>query len=158
RQQPALDLALADLGTGRHSHFPRPLVGRVAGGVFSYVPIAFRSGCRIVLDGSHACLDRAQISGISLPDAAGLIPFQEQPSSSERAQLKKAVAVWSKPQDPVSPDRVPIETFEYIVDGIARNTHRFVMPAGPRTIRSLEIAVAPGTGDAWRAARLRLMW
>ena len=158
RQQPVLDLALEDLADGRHPHFPRPLAGRAAGGVFSYVPIAFRSGCRIVLDGPRACLDRAQVSAIALPDAAGLLPFQEEPSPSERAQLERAVAAWSKPQDLVSTDRVATESSEYIVDGIARSTHRFLMPAGPRTIRALEIEVAPGTGDAWRAARLRLVW
>jgi hypothetical protein len=103
-------------------------------------------------------LDHVQVSAIALPDAAGLTPFQEEPSLRERAQLERAVAAWSKPQDLVSPDRVPMETSEYIVDGIARNSHRFVMPAGPRTIRSLELEVAPGTGNAWSAARLRLMW
>jgi hypothetical protein len=158
RQQPALDLALEDLATGRHRHFPRPLAGRAAGGVFSYVPIAFRSGCRIVLDGPHACLDRARVSAIALPDAAGLTPFQEEPSPVERAQLEKAVAAWSKSEDLVAPDRVATETSEYVVDGIARSTHRFLMPAGPRTIRALEIEVAPGTGEAWRTARLQFLW
>jgi hypothetical protein len=68
------------------------------------------------------------------------------------------VAAWSRPQDLVTADRLPIETSEYIVDGIARSTHRFLMPAGPRTIRALEITIARGTGEAWRAARLRLTW
>jgi hypothetical protein len=53
---------------------------------------------------------------------------------------------------------LPVDTSEYIVDGIARSTHHFLMPAGPRTIRALEITVAPGTDAAWRAARLRLTW
>ncbi len=164
RQQPALDLAVADLAAGRHPHFPRPLAGRAAGGVFSYVPIAFRSGCRIVLDGPHADRDRdrdrAHVSAIALPDAAGLTPFQAEPSPVERAQLERAVSAWSRPQDLVAPDRdrLAIETAEYLVEGIARSTHRFLMPAGPRTIRALELEVAPGTEEAWRTARLRLMW
>src|SRR5207244_1208617 len=76
----------------------------------------------------------------------------------ERAHLERAVAAWSRPQDLIAPDRLPVETSEYTVDGIARNTHRFLMPAGPRTIRSLEIEAAPGTSAAWRAARFQLRW
>jgi hypothetical protein len=53
---------------------------------------------------------------------------------------------------------LPSDASEYIVDGIARSTHRFLMPPGPRTIRALEIAVAPGTDDAWCSAHLRLTW
>src|SRR5262249_29907188 len=158
RRRPALDLAVEDLAAGRHPHFPRPLAGRVASGVFSDVPIAFRSGCRIVLDGPHACSDPAQLSAIALPDAVGITSFQEELSPTERAQLGRAVTGWSKPQGLVAPDRVATETSEYLVDGIARSTHRFLMPAGPRTIRAVEIAVAPGTDDAWRAARWRLTW
>jgi hypothetical protein len=70
----------------------------------------------------------------------------------------RAVAEWSRPGDPAAADRGPAETSEYVVDGIARNTHRFLLPAGPRTIRALEIEPAAGLSDAWRAARLKLTW
>jgi hypothetical protein len=112
----------------------------------------------MTLDGPHSGLYRAQVSGIALPDAAGVTSFREGLSLAERAQLERVVATWTSPQDLVAPDRLPTETSEYVVDGIARNTHRFLLPAGPRTIRAMEIEPAPGKSDAWRAARLKLLW
>jgi hypothetical protein len=157
-EQPALEMSRADLAAGRHPHFPRPLAGRVAGGVYSDVPIAFRAGCRIVADGPAAATWTARVSGVALPDASGITPFRERLSPEGRAQLERAVATWSRPEDPAAPERMSVETCEYNVDGVARSIHRFLLPAGPRTIRALEIEAEPGTGDAWRAARLRLTW
>src|SRR5439155_22499606 len=137
----------------RHPHFPRPLVGRAGDVLFSYVPIEFRDRCRIVVEGPAAALRQAQVSGLTLPDAAAITPFREELSPVERSQLERAVAGWSRPQDLIAADqwhghpahgdspaglearatRLAVETSAYAVDGIARNTHRFLMPAGPRT-------------------------
>ena len=35
---------------------------------------------------------------------------------------------------------------------------RLLFPAGPRTIRSLEVVPSPETADAWRSVRLHLIW
>jgi Protein of unknown function (DUF2961) len=50
------------------------------------------------------------------------------------------------------------EAAEYPVETQARNTQVFLLPDGPRTVRSLEIVATPATAAAWRAARLRLVW
>jgi hypothetical protein len=158
RKKPALDLSILDLFGGRHPHFPRPLVGHAAGGLYSYVPIAFRNGCRIVLDGPHSWLYRAQVSGIALPDATDVTPFEEHVSSAEQVRWDQAAALWSKPENLVASHGVRTESSDYVADGAARSTQRFLLPAGPRTIRSLEIEPVPGTSDAWRDARLKLLW
>jgi hypothetical protein len=51
----------------------------------------------------------------------------------------------------------PTEGAEYPIDAVARSTVVFLLPTGPRTLQSLEIAPSPGTADAWRLARLRLI-
>jgi hypothetical protein len=47
---------------------------------------------------------------------------------------------------------------EYLVDLTARSSVTYLLPAGPRTVRRLEVVPTPGTADAWQAARLRLNW
>ena len=42
--------------------------------------------------------------------------------------------------------------------GLPNSAHQYALRAGPATIRSLEIVPAAGTEDAWRAARLRIVW
>ncbi len=158
RAEPALDLPIPDLFSGLHPHFPRPLVGHAAGGYYSYVPIAFRDGCRMKLDGPHAGRLRARLSGIALPEATDVTSFQEDLSSADQVQLDQAAAVWSKPGDRIASLGAPTESSDFVVDGAARSTQRYLLPAGPRTIRSLEIEPAPGTSDAWRDARLKLFW
>ena len=46
----------------------------------------------------------------------------------------------------------------YPVDSAARGTVVFLLPQGPRTLRSLEIQPTDATRLAWKAARLRLVW
>ncbi len=128
RKEPALDLSIQDLFGGRHPHFPRPLVGHAAGGLYSYVPIAFRDGCRIVLDGPHSSVYRAQVSGIALPEATDVTPFQDNLSPAEQANLDQAAAMWSKPADRVASIGVQTETSDYVVDGAAE--HPTFPPAG----------------------------
>ena len=50
------------------------------------------------------------------------------------------------------------EPAEYPVEAAARSTRVFLLPDGPRTVRSLEVVATPSTAAAWRAARLRLVW
>ena len=101
---------------------------------------------------------RARLSGIALPEATDVTSFQENLSSADQVQLDQAAAVWSKPEDLVASHRRATESSDFVVDGAVRSTQRFLLPAGPRTIRSLEIEPAPGTSDAWRDARLKLLW
>jgi Protein of unknown function (DUF2961) len=156
--QPELVVSLEDLAAGRHLHFPRPLVGETDVELFSFVPIGFRNGCRLMLDGPHSSRCPVLVSGIALPDARGITSFRSDLTVDNRARLEKAVAIWSKPEGLYPADSGSNETSDFIVDGIALNSHRFLLPSGPRTIQSLEIEPAAGMDDAWRAARLKIQW
>jgi len=50
------------------------------------------------------------------------------------------------------------ETAEYLVESAPRATLVFMLPAGPRTVRAIEILPSPATPKAWASARLRLTW
>jgi len=60
-EQPVLDLPLPDIFNGSTSPFLPPLVGNresSSGGNFSYVPITYRKGCRVTVEGMepvHYC-------------------------------------------------------------------------------------------------------
>lgn len=156
RSRHSLDITLAELGSGLHPHFPRPLAVEGAGGLAVDVPIAFRDGCRIV---AYGWSDRPyRITGISLPDAEGLVTFTETPSKIVRDELERARLLWSRPEDLGAAGVRDAESAVFKVAGEARSTHVFLLPDGPRTVRSFEVRPEAGTDEAWRSARLRLTW
>ena len=142
--------------SGTHPHFPRPLVFEGSGGFVSYVPIPFRNGCKILVEGLGVRF--YQIDLIKLPTGADVTSFTEQPGPEARAELARAAALWAQPGDYESRELAGADVAHYEVEGLASSTHQYALRAGPATIRSLEIIPAAGTEDAWRAARLRMVW
>ncbi|APW60054.1 DUF2961 domain-containing protein [Paludisphaera borealis] len=154
--KPALDVPLETLFSGKHPHFPRPLVMEGSGGFVSYVPIPFRNGCKVVVEGQGVRF--YQIGLVTLPSAEGVDTFVEQPSAPVLADLKAAKALWASPETYETQMLAKSLTAEYSVEGIARSEQVFGMPAGPATIQSIELEPSAGTADGWRSARLRMVW
>ena len=94
---PALDVPLELVFSGSHPHFPRPLVSEGSGGYVSYVPIPFRAGCKIMVDGQAVRF--YQINMVGLPGDEGVASFTDQPSSEVHAQLDRAARLWTHPSD-----------------------------------------------------------
>jgi D-arabinan exo alpha-(1,3)/(1,5)-arabinofuranosidase (non-reducing end) len=153
---PALDMPLEDFFRGRHPRFPKPLVGEGSGGFVCYVPIAFRNGCKVVVAGLDVRF--YQINLISLPSAEGVTTFTASITPDERAQLDQAVNVWSHPGDFAALGIRGAEKADYTIDAIGHTSLTFELPDGPRTVRSLEFVPTDDTAEAWRSARLRLLW
>ena len=99
-----------------------------------------------------------QIGILALPDAEGVTTFTAEPSPEVRAELDKAKTLWASPRTYESEALAGMRVAEYSVEGIARNSHVFGLPRGPATIRSIELEPTAETIDAWRAARLRIVW
>lgn len=78
-----------------------------------------------------------------------LVAFPGEPALDRLARLD--------PDSPAAPT-APAEPAEYVVEAAARSTTVFLLPPGPRTIRSLEVVPTPATMAAWRGARLGLTW
>ncbi|QEH34093.1 hypothetical protein OJF2_26270 [Aquisphaera giovannonii] len=156
KAHPALDIPVEELFSGDHSLFPHPLVVRGSGGFVSYVPIPFRSGCKVVVDGQGVRF--YQIGILQLPREGSVASFTDAPDTPLREELRRTAAVWSDPEKGM-PDRATgLLDAKYEVEGLGGSTHRYVLPPGPATIRSLEVTPAPGTEEAWKAARLRMAW
>ena len=46
----------------------------------------------------------------------------------------------------------------FLVEAAAHSRQAFLLPGGPRTLRELVVEPTPATAEAWRTARLRLVW
>jgi len=46
----------------------------------------------------------------------------------------------------------------FVVEAAARSRQAFLLPGGPRTLRELIVEPTLATAEAWRSARLRLIW
>jgi hypothetical protein len=163
QKQPALDLTLEELFSGRHPHFPWPMVVDGPAGFVCNIPIPFSAGCRITLEGPTP--RAVQVDALRLPDADGLARFDATPTPGEIDDLRLAKWLWKAPDDLFSRAaeirKMVIfnpEVAEFKVDAAQRSSQRFLLPAGPRTIRSLDVLVTPDTAEAWRGARLRVIW
>jgi hypothetical protein len=153
---PALDRPLEEIFSGKHPHFPRPLVGEGSGGFVCYVPIAFRNGCKIVVEGQGVRF--YQINLLSLPGDRAPATFTEQPGVEEKRALERAVELWSHPDRAGAGLPDDAELARYSVEVQGESTVEYSLKRGPAAIRSLRVVPEPGTEAAWRSARLRLVW
>ena len=170
QSQPVLDVPLADLFAAQHPHFPGTLMRECGGCFIGYVPIPFRDGCLVTVEGKAAL--QYEISVLSVPSAEGLGAFPSQPTPEEANALQLARTLWQEPEalfenvPSFSAQRLrralslwkQLQEAEYPVEGSERSTQLFALPPGPRTIRSLDAIIDPKTTENWRKARLRLVW
>jgi hypothetical protein len=155
-EQTLLELSIAETARGRNPGFPRPLVIAEPGRFVSTVPIPFGEGCRVLLRGSS--VQNYLVEALVFSDPAAGSSTSHDSDRTEVASLQKAKRIWEKPSDLERHPLHEAEPAEYVVDGEARSSQRFLLPDGPATLRSLEIRPAPGFVDSWRSARLRIVW
>lgn len=87
---PTIDLPLPALFDGSTPPFVAPLVGdrlSSSGGNFSYVPIAYRDGCKVTLLGAHEARIWFQLSFHRLASATGVVTFTGAEDLSSWARL-----------------------------------------------------------------------
>jgi hypothetical protein len=153
---PALDVPLEQVFSGAHPHFPRPLAFQGSGGFVSYVPIPFRGGCKIVVQGQGVRF--YQINLLRLPPGSEVQSFSERQGPEVAAGLARAGALWAHPGEYEARELAGADLSRYDVEGLAQSDHQYALRAGPATVRSLEVSPADGTDDAWKVARLRIAW
>lgn len=91
---PSFSIRYSDLFSGRVFPFVSPVVGHKVGGFYSYLPIPFEKGCKIVCRGKKLRFHQFQYRRLS--DAAQVRSFNPDFSAGEKKQLQAIVTVWNK--------------------------------------------------------------
>ncbi|MBN1908378.1 MAG: DUF2961 domain-containing protein [Pirellulales bacterium] len=93
--KPVVDAPLEDILDGKLPRFPKPLVGQGQGGYYCYVPIPYRDGCKVVVEGTGVRF--YQITYTEYPESAAkkISSFSMNLSPREKTELDGVVWQWS---------------------------------------------------------------
>ena len=154
-EKPALDVPLEDLFSGKLPQFPQPLVGEGQGGYYCYVPIPYRDGCKLLVEGTGVRF--YQITYREFPSAEGSSSFRMEMSPGEQDALANAKRVWSNLGDLAALGLAGAE--ETKVDlRLSSGSLGVELPKGPRMVRAVRLT---GTAEELKGmvgAKLRLTW
>ncbi|MBN2475287.1 MAG: DUF2961 domain-containing protein [Pirellulales bacterium] len=154
--EPALDVPLEDVFSGTLAHFPKPLVGEGQGGYYCYVPIPYRNGCTVLVEGTGVRF--YQITYREFPSAEGEASFRMPLSAAEKEALQTAVGVWTKLGDPAAFGLRDAEETIRELDLPPGQTKVVALPAGPRMVRGVFLEAKPEGLRAAVGAKLRICW
>ena len=139
-ESPALDVPLEELFSGRLAQFPRPLAGRGLGGFYCYVPIPYRTGCKVLVDGDSVRFYHITYSEFA--DAGGVESFSMALTPEKAALLERAVAAWSSLGDLSLLGARSPECSSHVVDLQPGESAAIRLPAGPRMVRGVFLDLA----------------
>jgi hypothetical protein len=91
---PGYSIKYSDLFSGKVYPFVSPIAGHQVGGFYSYMPIPFANGCRVVFRGKKILFHQFQYR--KLGDRYQVQTFQPDLTAAEKAQLNDIVTLWSK--------------------------------------------------------------
>ena len=97
KSEPVLNIPLEKLFSGELKQFPKPLVGTSLGGFYCYVPIPYKNGCKVVIEGNG--VKYYQITYNEFKSDNGIETFSMDWNSKKKGLLDNAVRLWSNPGD-----------------------------------------------------------
>ena len=153
---PAVDIAAADLFNGRLPQFPRPLVGAARGGFYSFVPIMFKNGCKVIVEGTSVRF--YQITLHSLPSAEGVETFSMSTGAARAAALDRTVLLWSSPGDLNALGLATAAVTVLPLDLAQEETVAVELPRGGHMVRALLLDVEEAQLAQAMEARISLTW
>ena len=154
--RPALDLPLADLFSGQHPRFPRPLVGGGAGGFYCYVPIPFAHGCKVVVEGQGVRFYQIGVQTLS-PGAVGdMRAF----SMDGGAALAATVRAWQEPGRLPGEVEARLTGTRVDLDLAPGASVEVALPSGAHMVRAVRYLPPADTTarEAARQAWVELSW
>ena len=156
QEEPALDVPLEDLFSGKLTQFPSPLVGEGQGGYYCYVPIPYRAGCKVLVEGTGVRF--YQITYRQFPSARDVSSFRMALSAEQQTSLTQAVRAWSRPGDLTALDLK--DANEVTVNlALSRGESQTVdLPEGPGMVRAVFLDGEPGNLKNAVGGRLQCRW
>ncbi|WP_262915423.1 DUF2961 domain-containing protein [Niabella ginsengisoli] len=97
---PTFSIRFRDLFTGNIAPFISPLAGAKVGGFYSYIPIPYNKGCKIVLRGDKLMF--LQIQFRQLNTNYHVKSFSNKISANEKSMLKSIASLWQRDEQSVS--------------------------------------------------------
>jgi len=91
---PRIEVKFIDLFSGEKYPFLRPVVGNEVGGYYCYLPIPYKSSCKIVLKGKR--MQFFQIQYRELAKGQTVASFPQKLSKEEDQALTSVVDIWKK--------------------------------------------------------------
>ena len=135
-ENPVLDIPMIDLFSGEHESFPKPIVGNAHGGFYCYVPIPFRNGFKIVIEGDHVRF--FHITYHMFPEAGNLVSFTEKQTPAQKAAMDIAVEAWQNAGNlDFLVDSKTTDTTTFEVQLNPNEMRRFDLPKGPHIVRAV---------------------
>ena len=92
---PSYSIKFNDLFSGKIFPFVTPVVGRKVGGFYSYLPIPYEKGCKIVYRGSKILFHQIQYR--KYKDNYAVQTFSPAFSAKEKTMLQDILNLWNKP-------------------------------------------------------------
>ncbi len=156
QEEPAVDIPLEDLFSGRLPQFPKPLVGEGQGGYYCYVPIPYRQGCKVVVEGTGVRF--YQITYSEFPNAEDVRSFRMKHSPAKQASLDSAVRTWSELGKVNSLGLDQAEEMLVDLKVASGQSSTIELPAGPRMVRAVLLEGTPEQLGNAIGARLQIRW
>ncbi len=100
-KKPGLSIRFRDLFTGDVAPFLKPLVNyHLVGGYYSYVPIPYSKGCKIVLRGQHLMFHQIQYR--EYDNNYKVKTYDPNFTSTEKKLLEEALTLWDDPSNSIN--------------------------------------------------------
>ena len=96
--KPSYSIKFSDLFSGEVFPFVEPLSGNELGGYYSYIPIPYDKGCKIVIRGKK--LQFYQIQYRTFPDSYAVEPFSQKAVKFSREAINKIKSSWENVNNP----------------------------------------------------------
>jgi len=102
---PRIRVRFRELFLGTHAAFPRPLVGYGAGGFYCYVPLSYKTSCKVLIRTPR--VQFYQINYATYAENSEVKSFAAEPSESVRTGLEKAKHLFASSGSDISDSTTP---------------------------------------------------
>lgn len=155
-ETPALDEPLEKLFSGELPQFPKPLVGSGLGGFYCYVPIPYRNGCKVAIQGTGVRF--YQLTYNEFQDDNDVETFSMLMTPERKIFLEKAVRIWSSPGDLGVFELPGSVTHTFDLDMQDSKPIALELPTGPRMIRGIYLDVDESNKESAMESSVSFQW